>query len=128
MFDTKPEGIKRRRGSLLPRHELRELAVAGGHPPKLLDLVHVTAVGRGVDIVRARQIETQRCPVFEHDLVYTFVGRPAYRFRNGHIKSDEIGYFPFVFVISPDKLGIPYHVYPFDTGAGVDGRYGDAAD
>lgn len=121
------QGIKRRSSTLPPRQELREITAAADLPT-MLDLVHVTAVGRGTDIVRARQIETKRCPVFNRDLVYTFVGRPAYRLRNGEIKSDQISRFPFVFVISPEKLGAPYHLYPFDTGAGVEGRYGDAAD
>ena len=30
--------------------------------------------------------------------------------------------------IRPDKLGAPFHVYPFDTGAGVSGCYGDTVD
>jgi hypothetical protein len=121
------QGIRRRSSTLPPRQELREITAAADLPT-MLDLVHVTAVGRGIDIVRARQIETKRCPVFNRDLVYTFVGRPAYRLRNGQIKSDQISRFPFVFVISPQKLGAPYHLYPFDTGAGTEGRYGDAAD
>jgi hypothetical protein len=56
------------------------------------------------------------------------MARPAYRFRDGDLKFDQISRFPFVFVISPEKLGTPYHVYPFDTGACVTGQYGDTAD
>ena len=92
-----------------------------------LDLVHITSVGWGRRIVSAGKIETRRCSVFGRDLVYAFMARPAYRFRDGDVKSDQINRFPFVFVISPEKLRDPFHVYPFDTGAAADGRYGDAA-
>jgi hypothetical protein len=48
--------------------------------------------------------------------------------RNGDAKSDQINRFPCAFVIRPEKLGPPFHVYPFDTGAGVSGCYGDTVD
>jgi hypothetical protein len=57
-----------------------------------------------------------------------FLARPAYRLRNGDAKSDQINRFPCVFVIRPDKLGPPFHIYPFDTGAGTSGCYGDVVD
>jgi hypothetical protein len=57
-----------------------------------------------------------------------FLARPAYRLRNCTAKSDQINRFPCAFVIRPDKLGAPFHVYPFDTGAGVSGCYGDTVD
>ena len=97
-------------------------------PAEPLDLVHVTPVGWGRRIIGTARIETRRCPTFEHDLVYTFVARPAYRFRDGDLKSDQISRFPFVLVLSPEKLGSPYHVYPFDTGAFAAGLYSEAAD
>jgi hypothetical protein len=54
--------------------------------------------------------------------------RPAYRLRQGDVKSDQISRFPFVFVVSPDKLGPPHHVYPFDTGGALSGVFGDEPD
>jgi hypothetical protein len=57
-----------------------------------------------------------------------FLARPAYRFRNGDAKSDQITRFPCAFVFKPGKLGPPFHIYPFDTGAGVSGCYGDTVD
>jgi hypothetical protein len=74
------------------------------------------------------QIEARPCSVFKRDLVYLFLGRPAYRLPNGDAKSDQINRFPCAFVIRPDNLGSPFHVYPFDTGAGVSGCYGDIVD
>ena len=66
--------------------------------------------------------------MFRRDLVYMFLARPAYRLRNGDAKFDQINRFPCAFLIRPEKLGPPFHIYPFDTGAGVSGCYGDTAD
>jgi len=128
MNNPYPDGMKRRRRGLPANRELRDLAAGIHGEPKLLDLVHVTAVGAARQIITAGQIEKHKCSVFNRELVYTFVARPAYRFRTGAAKSDQINRFPFVFVISPEKLGRPYHIYPFDTGAGVAGLYGDSVD
>ncbi|UYO38308.1 hypothetical protein KQX62_16405 [Rhodopseudomonas palustris] len=81
------------------------------------------------EIVQAEQVETRECAVFSNrKLVYFFLARPAYRLKDGDQKSDQINRFPSVLVIDPGRLGAPFHVYPFDTGAGVSGRYGDKAD
>jgi hypothetical protein len=66
--------------------------------------------------------------VFKRDLVYMFLARPAYRLRSGDAKSDQINRFPCVFVFRPERLGPPYHIYPFDTGARASGCYGDTVD
>jgi hypothetical protein len=79
-------------------------------------------------MVSLGQIEAQPCAVFKRDLVYLFLARPAYRLRNSAAKSDQINRFPCAFVIQPNTLGAPFHIYPFDTGAGVSGCYGDAVD
>jgi hypothetical protein len=68
------------------------------------------------------------CQIFRKDLTYFFVLRPAYRLREGEVKSDEINRFPFVFVVAPDDLGDPFHVYPFDTGGAEAGVFDDRAD
>ena len=122
-------GVQRRPRGLPTKRELVELAADArvNRPPDALDLVHITSVGWGRRIVSAGQIEARRCQVFGRDLVYAFMARPAYRFSDGDVKSDQISRFPFVFLFSPEKLGDPFHVYPFDTGAAAAGRYGDAA-
>lgn len=122
-------GVQRRPRGLPTKRELVELAADArvNRPPDALDLVHITSVGWGRRIVDAAKIEARRCDVFGRELVYAFMARPAYRFQDGDVKSDQISRFPFVFVISPEKLGDPFHIYPFDTGAAAAGRYGDAA-
>jgi hypothetical protein len=128
MTDINVVGIRRRRIGLAPKRELRDLAANASALPSPLDLVHVTSVGAAREIISLGQIEARECVVFKRDLVYMFLARPAYRLRNGDAKSDQINRFPCVFVIRPDKLGPPFHIYPFDTGAGASGCYGDVVD
>jgi hypothetical protein len=119
----------RHRTSGTPDRELRDVAATSASPPpKQLDLVHVTAVGAGREIVRSGEIETRLCRCFNKDLVYLFVARPAYRHEYFRHKTDQVNRFPFVFVVDPVGLDPPYHVYPFDTGAAMAGIYGDLAD
>lgn len=91
-------------------------------------LVHVTSVGWGRRIVDQGKMEAKHCSVFSKDLVYAFLARPAYRFRDGDSKSAQMSRFPFVVVLSPAALETPYHVYPFDTGAYMAGVYGTVPD
>jgi hypothetical protein len=91
-------------------------------------LVHVTSVGWGRRIIGAGTIEKRGCRVFGRELVYAFLGRPAYRFKAGDEKAEQLNFFPFAIVLSPDALPVPYHVYPFDTGAYVSGYYDEAMD
>jgi hypothetical protein len=128
MTDHNHAGIRRRRAGLAQKRELRDLAAEAQPLPGPLDLVHVTSVGAGREIVSLGQIDARPCAVFKRDLVYMFLARPAYRHRNGAAKSDQINRFPCALVIRPDKLGLPFHIYPFDTGAGVSGCYGDTVD
>jgi hypothetical protein len=85
-------------------------------------------VGAAQDIVFGGQIEARKCRVFEKNLVYFFAARPAYRMKTGEEKSDQINLFPFVFVVAPNNLGTPYHVYPFDTGGAASGVFHERAD
>jgi hypothetical protein len=110
-----------------PQRELRAVASRNSSKDQL-DLVHVTRVGAAREIVNAGQIETRKCKVFSKNLVYLFLARPAYRLKDGDQKSDQINRFPSVFIVSPENLGPPLHVYPFDTGAAVSWVFGDRAD
>jgi len=90
-----------------------------------MGLVHITVAGWAAEILRSPvpQIETRRCAVFGRDLAYFFVARAAFRPRQGDISSEDLTRFPVAFVIRPDNLGTPAHVYPFDSGAAHKGRY-----
>jgi hypothetical protein len=121
---------RRRPRGLPTKRELVDLAADArpNQPLEPLDLVHVTSVGWGRRIIGTARIETRPCRVFDRDLIYAFMARPAYRFRDGDVKSSQISRFPFVFVMSSQALGDPFHVYPFDTGAYVADVYGKNVD
>jgi len=90
-------------------------------------LVHVTAVGSAREIIRAGQIESRACKVLGANLLYFFAMRPAYKLRGEDQRNDILDFFPFVFLVSTDNLGAPYHVYPFDTGGALEGAFDEGA-
>lgn len=90
-------------------------------------LVHVTPVGAAREIIRSGKIETRQCKVFGKALAYFFALRPAYRLKDGGEPSDQLDRFPFVFIVDPEGLGAPYHVYPFDTGGAMKGAFDEQA-
>ena len=90
-------------------------------------LVHVTSVGAARAIVRAEQIETRYCRLFDRDLVYFFALRPAYKLKGSEKKQSIIDFFPSVMLVSTEGMGAPFHVYPFDTGGALEGAFDDGA-
>jgi hypothetical protein len=114
-------GVKRRSGGA-PDRQLRNRSRPGKITDKL-PLIHVTAVGIAREIVQSGKLEARQCSVFNRGLVYFFAVRPAYRLKDGDAKSHQINRFPFVFIIKPEALSGPYHVYPFDTGGAVKGVF-----
>lgn len=126
MAKRRANGIPRRHG-LPPDRQLRKRAARGTLPEKL-PLVHVTAVWPASEIVRSGKFETRHCTTFKRNLLYFFVLRPAYRISDGDAKSHQINRFPVVFIVSPDAVPNPHHVYPFDTGGAVTGVFAEQAD
>jgi hypothetical protein len=118
--------LKRNPSSRTPERKLQDITAdtppAAGH----LNLVHVTSAGFAKQILKDQKIVTRNCKVFGKDLVYLFLCHAAYRRKDWGDKSDNLSIFPAAFVMDPEKLGSPFHVYPFDTGAAVDGYYKDA--
>lgn len=94
----------------------------------LTGLIHITAAGAAREIVADQAIGVRRCSVFGRELVYFFLGRPAYRLRDGDQKSRHISMFPVAFVADATVLGPPHHVYPVDTGALMSGVFGERPD
>ncbi|MBY5834746.1 hypothetical protein HFN47_35435 [Rhizobium leguminosarum] len=122
--------IRRRPRGIVANRELVELAKAA-HPAVSLsppELIHITSVGWGRRIVDAGVLERRHCDVLGKELVYFFLGRPAYRFGRGDEKNDQLNFFPFAIALSPVGLPPPYHVYPFDTGAFMGGFYDEVID
>lgn len=103
---------------------LRGRAIA---PQRDFYLIHVTAVGTAREIIRAEQLEARVCNVLNVNLVYFFALRPAYKLNGADKKKDILDFFPFVFLVSTENLGAPYHVYPFDTGGALEGAFDEGA-
>ena len=110
----------KRRTSGEPDRALRGRAAG---PKNGYYLVHVTSVGKAREIIKAGQIETQTCRRFEENLVYFFALRPAYRLSGSDKKQSIIYFFPVVMLVDTEVMGVPFHVYPFDTGGALDGAF-----
>lgn len=81
-----------------------------------LGLVHSTKSSKLVDILAAKKLMAMPCNVFAgENLVYMFVGRPAYKYR----VEDPARYWmlPTVFVIRFQKMPPIKRIFPFDSGA-----------
>jgi len=125
-----PTNTRRKPRGVVNNRELVELATSACPIVSIPtpDLVHVTKVGWGRRIIDRGALERRQCSVFEKELVYFFLARPAYRFGAGDEKNDQLNFFPFAIVLSPVALPAPYHVYPFDTGAYMAGFYDEVVD
>lgn len=73
--------------------------------------------------MQSGEIRTTRCNVFEEDLSYFFVGRPAYRSaRHDDTSQPEVWQMPLCFVFAFGAVTSPERIYPFDSGAFSSGR------
>jgi len=119
-------GIKRRNGS--PADCQLQKRTSATALSQELPLVHLTAVGYAREIVRSGKLETRNCKHLRKSLLYFFAVRVAHRLKDGDEKSHQINRFPFVFILRPDAIETPYHVYPFDTGAAIKGFFDERSD
>ncbi|XAZ19546.1 hypothetical protein LVY75_05150 (plasmid) [Sinorhizobium sp. B11] len=107
-----------------PKTDLRE-RVSTSPMGDALPLVHVTEMGIGEAIIVSGQLQARWCKVFGRDLLYFFLGRPAYRIHDEGETSRYVSRYPCVFVVDPTRVK-PTQVYPFDTGAAKAGFYASA--
>lgn len=122
---TWPRGMPRRPNTNYDR----KLQLRGDPNTKgSLPLVHVTSAWASMEVVRGKKFETRKCDVFQRELLYFFVLRPAYRSRYGSEETHQISRFPVVFVLKADAVPAPLHVYPFDTGGAAKGAFASQAD
>lgn len=121
-----PSGLPRRDDNNFDRQ------LIGLSGPKALQqslpLVHITGVWRGKEIVQRGTLKTKACDVFLTELLYFFVLRPAYCLPFGNQASHQITRFPVVFILRPEAVKNPRHVYPFDTGGAARGAFAEQAD
>lgn len=91
-------------------------------------LTHVTMAGWADEILKSKKIETRECKALNQKLAYFFALKPAYGQKTDLEKSDQVSRFPAVFIIDPENIDAPYHVYPFDTGGALAGTFGSCPD
>lgn len=100
-----------------PRTRLRDTVTQTEPTIGDLPLVHTSDAYRLQDILTAKSLLPTLCNVFEEELLYLFLGRPAYRTRkqtNDNIHFD----LPVVIILKPEaSLPTPKRIFPFDTGA-----------
>jgi len=92
-------------------------------PAKNLPLIHSTPAHHLKKIKASGQLHARQCDVFTQDeLLYFFVGRPAYKVP---LDAGESEYWelPICFVFEFTSI-IPFHrIFPFDSGAFAKQRY-----
>jgi hypothetical protein len=118
-----PDKIQRNPSGRSPNQTLRDITANVPPVDGRLSLVHVTSAGYASQILQDEQIVTRKCEVFGEDLVYLFLCQASYRRKNWEKKSDSLSLFPVAFILDPTKIGNPRQIYPFDTGAAVNGLY-----
>jgi hypothetical protein len=123
MPEKDPNKIPRNPAGRTPKQTLRDLTANVAPASGRLSLVHVTSTGYASEILRDEQISTRECDVFKRHLVYLFLCQATYRRKDWEQKSKDLSIFPVAFVLDPTKVGDPYQMYPFDTGAAVNGLY-----
>src|SRR5215468_10821505 len=86
-----------------------------------LPLVHTSAAYFLKQILREKKLSATPCSVFKgEDLLYFFVGRPAYK-KEIELEA-RYWELPCCFILEYEVIGAR-HIYPFDTGAFVNGLY-----
>jgi hypothetical protein len=121
-----PDKIERNPSGRHPKQTLREITLSETPVDGRLTLVHVTSAGHASEILEQEQLVTKKCEVFEKHLVYLFLCHASYRRKDWDKKSESLSMFPVAFILDPTKVGNPYQIYPFDTGAAVNGLYRNA--
>ncbi len=84
---------------------------------------HVTSVFVFDAILDSGVLKPQICRDFKKELTYVFLGRPAYKLNVVGGPSSSLQNLPVCFVVRPEFIKPIDRVYPFDSGAFLNGRY-----
>ena len=103
---------------------VRDYVETFGAAGPLLPLTHAAALSTFRKIATGDSIMPQQCDRMGDTLTYLFYGKPAY--RTPSVPSEKLSWgAPIVFVIDPNIALDIKRVVPFDSGAFVDGMYGN---
>lgn len=90
----------------------------------LPSLIHSTKGTNIYDIVGEGKLNVKPCSLFKGDnLLYFFVGRPAYKTSN--LPISDFWLTPIAFVFRNPLPITPKRIFPFDSGAFVERRLGE---
>ena len=105
------------------KQRLRTLVDGAAEAGPRLPLVHSTDSYVLEDVLTAKQLEPQPCNVFGENLTYLFYGRPAFRPNNDAAPTSLSHYFPVCLILRPGWAIAIKRIYPFDSGAFIQGFY-----
>lgn len=98
--------------------QLGELPVAAKAKPAELPLTHLTDWASFLAIAGDGEFVSKKaCPVYGGMLIYTFYGRPAYRFQADGVSHHLESYSPVCFLLNSKLANKSQRVLPFDSGA-----------
>ncbi len=97
--------------------QLGALPSASAKKPSELPLTHLTDWATFLAIAGdGRLVSKKPCSVYGELLVYTFYGRPAYRFPRDDVSHHLESYSPVCFLLKSKLTGKAERVLPFDSG------------
>lgn len=86
---------------------------------------HTTDAFAFREIIECGQFVPQPCDNFKERLTYFFYGRPAYRLKEALPSMRTTARAPVVIIASSKILSSRRRMFPFDSGAFMEGRYSD---
>lgn len=94
-----------------------------------LGLTHVTTGYLMREIIDIGSIcAVDNCRIFGEPIIYAFYGRAAFRKSGDGTPTDLVSRMPVVFVLDSSKAPKPKYIFPFDTGAFMEGFLDDYLD
>jgi hypothetical protein len=106
-----------------PRTNFSEFVAGLPAPGTLLGLTHITSSYTLRDILDDGYIAAPTtCPVLGEPVVYAFYGRAAFRAGSEFKVTNLPSMFPTILILDPRTVPTPKYVFPFDSGAFVDGK------
>ena len=88
---------------------------------KALGLTHITNSYVLREIAEIGRVEPSLCTTLNEHVIYAFYGRAAFRDSNEFQPTNLSSLYPSVLVFDPKALPKPKYVFPFDSGAFVNG-------
>jgi len=88
-----------------------------------LPLVHISPISKVRLMAKGDSIAPAKCPRMKEEIIYMFYGRPAYRTKES--ASELLAWNnPIAFIVDKSKARRVRKIFPFDSGAFIDGHYG----